>query len=341
MVEESILSIELPYRDPLDVRAFSFGIDSKGKALGRGGKATDLERSLCVVAGIRGDEIMQTLVCALLVEELEKLERAKALVAGHLIQVIPCANPASMGMGRRFWPLDGTDINRMFPGLPEGETTKRIAAGLFDQVRGFVYGVHLSSFYLEGDFVPHVRVMHGPGEHANHGADFSLPYVTHYEPGSFDTTTLHYNWRLNGTEAYSLYTRKTTVADEVIARDAVQSLLRFMGMRGLTRRSYQGGYRSFELAESSLAPVHVPTGGVCCPVVRVGDVVEKGQLLATVRDLLCGRVTARVVSPCDGVVFYHSRAPLVNEQALVFQIVPEDAHEEPSALARNDEALQP
>ena len=325
MLEEQILTLELPYRDPLDVRAFSFGLDAAGKALGRGGDADALDRSLCIVAGIRGDEILQTLVCALLVERLERMERAKALMPGHLIRVIPCANPASMGIGSRFWPLDKTDVNRMFPGSPEGETTQRIAAGLFAQVRGFTYGVHLSSFYLEGDFIPHVRVMHGPGERGNHGADFCLPYVTHYEPGSIDTTTLHYNWRQCGTEAYSFYTRKTTVADEGIARDAVRSLLRFMGARGLARRRLHGGSKTFELAEQALVPVHVPSGGVCCPMVRVGDVVEKGQTLATVRDLLRGREVARVASPCDGVVFYHSRAPLVNEQTLAFQIVPDDA----------------
>ncbi len=333
MLEESILSLELPYRDPFDVRAFSFGIDTSGKALGKGGDASTLERSLCVVAGIRGDEVMQTLVCALLVERLEKMERSKELAPGHLVQVIPCANPASMGIGRRFWPLDKTDINRSFPGSPNGETTQRIAAGLFEQVQGFTFGIHLSSFYLEGDFIPHVRVMHGPGERGNHGADFCMPFVTHYEPGSFDTTTLHYNWRLCGTEAYSFYTRKTTVADEGIARDAVRSLLRFMGARGLTRHRAHGGSQSFELAERALVPVQVPTGGVCCSAVRVGSVVEKGQPLATIRDLLCGRVTARVVSPCDGVIFYQARTPLVNEQTLVFQIAPDNVDEVPVSLA--------
>lgn len=338
MLEESVLSLELPYRDPLDVRSFSFGIDAKGKVLGKGGSASDLKRSLCVVAGIRGDEILQTLVCALLVERLERMERLKALEPGHLIRVIPCANPASMGIGRRFWPLDKTDINRMFPGSSEGETTQRIAAGLFAQVRGFVYGVHLSSFYLEGDLIPHVRVMHGPGEQGNHGGDFCLPYVTHYDPGSLDSTTLHYNWRLHGTEAYTLFTRKTTVADEGIARDAVRSLLRFMWARGLLRKPCHGGNRSFELAERSLVPVHVPVGGVCCPMVRVGDAVDKGQSLATVRDLICGRVTAKIVAPCDGVVFYHARAPLVNEQTLAFQIVPDEADEDPRAHTHDGQA---
>jgi predicted deacylase len=81
-------------------------------------------------------------------------------------------------------------------------------------------------------------------------------------------------------------------------------------------------------------PVQVPTGGVCCPSVRVGSVVERGQLLATIRDLLSGHVAARVTSPCDGVVFYQARAPLVNEQTLAFQIVPDSADEVPATIAR-------
>lgn len=325
MIEESILTLDLPYRDPMDVRAFSFGVDAKGRSLGKGAHAHSLKRALCLVAGIRGDEIQQTLVCALLVDCLTKMESSGMLVPGNLVCVIPCANPASMGIGKRFWPGDKTDINRMFPGDATGETTQRVAAALFDHFRGFRYGVHLSSFYLEGDFLPHVRVMHGPGERRNHGADFGLPYVTHYAPGSFDTATLHYNWRADGTEAYTFYTKETTVADEAAASEAVRSVLRFMSARGIAQPVSPGGYRSVELAERALVPVSVPTGGVYCPQVQIGSVVEKGQLLAYVRDLLRGNVAAKMLAPCDGVVFYRARTPLVNEQTLAFQIAPPHA----------------
>jgi len=72
-------------------------------------------------------------------------------------------------------------------------------------------------------------------------------------------------------------------------------------------------------------PVSVPTGGVYCPQVQIGSVVEKGQLLAYVRDLLRGNVAAKMLAPCDGVVFYRARTPLVNEQTLAFQIAPPHA----------------
>ena len=40
-----------------------------------------------------------------------------------------------------------------------GETIQRIAAALFQAVQGYKYGIHFASFYLPGDFVPHVRIM--------------------------------------------------------------------------------------------------------------------------------------------------------------------------------------
>ncbi len=322
MIEKTIVSFELPYRDPLDVRAFLFGVDARQRRIGEGADTEELQPTLCLVAGVRGDEAQQTLVCALLVEQLRHMEQMGALLPGNLIQVIPCANPASMSIGRRFWPGDKTDINRMFPGDESGEATQRVAAALFEQVKGFRYGIHLSSFYLEGVFLPHVRVMHGPGETENHGCDFGLPYVAHHIPSSFDTTTLHYNWRRYGTEAYSLYTKETNVINEESAQESVRAVLRFMNARGMLGQPTLGGARTVELDEEQLVPVYVPAGGIFCPRAEVGAVVEKGRLLAQVIDTLRGTVKCTLAAPCNGMVFYRARTPLVNEETLAFRLVP-------------------
>ena len=231
MIEETITGFGMPYREDLTVRAFSFGIDSEGRALGAGASPESLAPALCLLAGLRGNEVQQTFICARAVERFREMEEAGTIVPGNLITVIPCANPASMAIGWRFWPGDKTDINRMFPGYDQGETTQRIAAALFEHVKGFRYGIHLSSFHLEGDFLPHVRVIHGSGTGENNGADFGFPYVLHHVPGSFDTTTLHYNWRLWDTEAYTLYTKETSlVSEESALRNTTGSPSLYNGM---------------------------------------------------------------------------------------------------------------
>ena len=325
MIRQTVAEFALPYRDSFNAQSFSFGVDESGHAIGGGAAIGDFERAACFVAGFRGDEVQQTFICARLVARLTELEQAGQLVPGKLITVVPCANPTSMGIGWRFWPGDKTDINRMFPGYDKGEATQRIAAALFEHVKGYRYGVHFTSFYLQGDFLPHVRVMHGPGHDGNNGEDFGLPYVLHHVPGSFDTTTLHYNWRLWDTEAYSLYMKETELVDAESAEAVVRAVLRFMDARGIVRWSGNLGYRATQLGESVLVPVQTNVGGIFCPHVALGDVVREGHVLATIYDPMLGVEKEVLYAPSDGAVFYKARTPLVNEQTLAFQIVPPGA----------------
>lgn len=133
------------------------------------------------------------------------LENHGFLQKGLSVTVIPSANPFSMNIGKRFWTMDDTDINRMFPGYNKGETTQRIAAGLFEKLQGYEYGIQLASFYMPGEFIPHVRIVKTALDYADEGKDFGLPYVSVSEPAPLDTTLLNYNWQNWNTKAFSLY----------------------------------------------------------------------------------------------------------------------------------------
>lgn len=101
--------------------------------------------------------------------------------------------------------MDDTDINRMFPGYNKGETTQRITAGLFEKLQGYEYGIQMASFYMPGEFIPHVRIVKTALDYADEGKDFGLPYVSVSEPAPLDTTLLNYNWQNWNTKAFSLY----------------------------------------------------------------------------------------------------------------------------------------
>lgn len=110
-----------------------------------------------------------------------------------------------MNIGKRFWAMDDTDINRMFPGYNKGETTQRRAAGLFEKLQGYEYGIQMASFYMPREFIPHVRIVKTALDYADEGKDFGLPYVSVSEPAPLDTTLLNYNWQNWNTKAFSLY----------------------------------------------------------------------------------------------------------------------------------------
>ena len=65
---------------------------------------------------MRGNEYQQLYICSQLVKRLGEMEEQGRLTPGKQIMVIPCVNPYSMNVQKRFWSIDNTDINRMFPG---------------------------------------------------------------------------------------------------------------------------------------------------------------------------------------------------------------------------------
>lgn len=132
MKKEILYSLKSPYRDSLDIVGYRFGAG---------------EKTLAVVGAIRGNEIQQMYICTQLIQKLKELEQEHHIREDVEILVIPCVNYYSMNIGKRFWPMDNTDINRMFPGYDLGETTQRIADGIFQKLHGYQYGIQLTSFY--------------------------------------------------------------------------------------------------------------------------------------------------------------------------------------------------
>ena len=124
MKKTEIFTLGSPYREDLKITGYTFGQGQK---------------SACIVGSIRGNEVQQLYVCSQIVRKLEELEAAGKITKDKEILVIPSINHHAMNIGKRFWPVDNTDINRMFPGYDLGETTQRIAAGVFEKVKNYDY----------------------------------------------------------------------------------------------------------------------------------------------------------------------------------------------------------
>ena len=106
MKRETLFRMPSPFRDEFRIEGFRFGSGIP---------------ALAIVGAMRGDEIQQQYICSQMVQQLAKIEREGNLKAGNEVLVIPNANPFSMNIGKRFWAMDNTDINRMFPGYNLGE----------------------------------------------------------------------------------------------------------------------------------------------------------------------------------------------------------------------------
>lgn len=301
-------TMKSPYRDDFTIRGYWFG---------RGGKA------VAIVGAMRGDEIQQQYTCARLVGLLRDVERGGGIRDGRSVLVIPTCNPFSMNVGRRFWAMDGTDINRMFPGYAKGETTQRIAAAIFSSLQGFTYGVQMASFYIPGSFVPHVRVLQTGYEDTATACLFGLPFVTVRKPLPFDTTLLNYNWQVWDTKAFSIYAGSTGSIDHRASRQATDAVLRFMRKAGvITHRVQAAGYESAVINEADLVSVAAPSAGLFEPLRNAGDEVSRGDTLARIIDPYTADTRAELAAPASGTIFFAHDKPLALEHGITFRIHP-------------------
>jgi len=305
---ESLFEMKSPYRDDFRIRGYWFG---KG------------EKTIAIVGAMRGDEIQQQYICAKLVNMLKGIEQRGGVNEGHSILIIPSCNPFSMNVSRRFWAMDGTDINRMFPGYDKGETTQRIAAAVFESLQGFTYGVQMASFYLPGNFIPHVRMLQTGYEDTDAARLFGLPFVTVRKPLPFDTTLLNYNWQVWNTKAYSIYSGSTGNVEDATSAQAVDAILRFMNKTGIiSHRVKTAGYESMLINEAELVNITARTAGIFYLLKGVGSDVAAGETLANIIDPYTAEVREEVKAPTDGTVFFAHNRPLALEHGIIFRLQP-------------------
>lgn len=161
--------------------------------------------------------------------------------------------------------------------------------------------IHFASFYLPGDFVPHIRIMNTGYQTASLGNLFGLPYVVMRKPTPIDTTTLNYNWQIWETNAFSIYTKETDEVDEQSAQEAVAAVLRYLSRVGLLRYHCHSGYLSTVVQENEMANVLTPAGVILDP--------------------FTAEVEAEITCPTSGVVFFALKKPLTTEHEVAFKVI--------------------
>lgn len=308
MEKKILFELSSLYRDSLKVKGFVFG-DPDG------------EKSACIVGAMRGNEVQQIYACSHLVNRLTYLEESKKIKPGKSIMVIPCVNTYSVNIEKRFWPTDNTDINRMFPGYDQGETTQRIAAGVFESVKDYKRGVQFASFYMPGKFIPHVRIMKTGFENVQMASEFGLPYIILREPKPYDTTTLNYNWQIWETDTFSVYTSETDRIDKASANMAVSAVLNFLEKEDIVNFDGHDGYISKVIDEDKIIPYLANESGIFDSKVSVNQRVQKGEVLADILDPYEATIKEHIVCERDGVVFYMNEKPLTYNNTVLFKLI--------------------
>ena len=307
MKKKIVYELKGLYRDDFRVTGYEFG---KGK------------KSVCIVGTMRGNEVQQLYCCSQLIKKFKQLEEEERILPGHKILIIPSCNPYSLNIQKRFWPIDNTDINRMFPGYDLGETTQRIADGVFKEIMDYEYGIQFTSFYMPGEFMPHVRMMDEGYSKIEEALKFEMPYVVVRKVRPYDTATLNYNWQVWETQAFSFYTTSTTTIDRRSAGQAVLSVMKFLSALGIVKYQSSGRVQqSIVFDDTELVSVRTAKSGIFEPLVKVGDEVGEGTPLANIVNPYDGEIMETLYAPLESKVFFMHTDPLTYANTAVFKLI--------------------
>ena len=230
MKKIEILKLESLSRAPMIVEGYLFeGSDRKAPRV-------------AVVGAMEGAAILPLYSASKLVDFLRNKLSAKKILGDIL--VIPSVNHYALNINERFWPLDKTDINMMFPGYGLGETTQRIAHKLFEAIQGYDYGIILETRSDLATCLPYVKLYKTGYEDIDSARRLGLKIIHHREPESIETVSLQYNWQLWGTKACSVICPHETQVELTSSSVILDSLINFLSHSGIIRYETFNGYDS-------------------------------------------------------------------------------------------------
>ncbi|KAA0893344.1 M14 family metallopeptidase [Oryzomonas rubra] len=306
-----ILSLEMPYSEQLCIR----------RTVYRGG---DGPRA-AIVAGIHGDELEGLYVCHLLADWLEQMARENPAGLAGTVELYPAMNPLGLDTLTRAIPVFDTDLNRNFPGSPNGDLPKRIAHAAIENLSGaaLVVDIHASNIYLRE--IPQVRI----------NTDFADSLVPLAQRLNLDLIWLHGAMTvLEATVAHSLNSVGTPclVVEMGVGmritpdycRQVMSGILTLWKDLGVLAPDVELpplNHLPLIADDSNVHYLNAPTSGLFVPVIEHWTDVRKGQLLGNIVSPLQGGILAEVRSPVDGILFTLREYPLVYEGSLMARVM--------------------
>lgn len=244
--------------------------------------------TLCLTGAIHGDELNGIEIVRRVTQDLEPA-RIRGAVIG-----IPIVNLQGFRRGSRYLP-DRRDLNRHFPGNPNGSAASRIAWSLFDGIIRHCDGlvdVHTGS--LSRTNLPQLRADLRDEKIRNFVDGFGGMLVLH-NPGR--PGTLRYAAAKAGIPAVTLEAGEPGRLQSAQVREGTAGIVRLLdALKIVNRVNLLSEARPVYYQSKWIRADH---GGILFSLVRLGQIVEAGDVLGTVTDPISNEQNL-IYTPVDG-----------------------------------------
>ena len=229
--------------------------------------------TLCLTAAIHGDELNGIEMVRRIMHDISPDKLAGAIVG------VPIVNVQGFRRGSRYLP-DRRDLNRSFPGNPNGSAAARIADSFFKNVVvhcDALVDLHTGSF--ERTNLPQIRADLRDPDIVELAQGFGATVILHSTPG---VGTLRYAATKAGIPTLTLEAGGPMQLELSEVKQGVKGIESLIGSLGMMRRARFWGNPEPVYYRSTW--VRADSGGILFADVSLGATVRKGDLLGTITD---------------------------------------------------------
>jgi hypothetical protein len=266
--------------------------------------------TMFVSAGIHGDEVIG-------VEIVRRLLRSKNLkhLRGTLI-VVPIVNTFGFLNHSRYLP-DRRDLNRCFPGSPNGSLASRLAHIFINEiVARCSLGIDLHSAAINRMNLPQVRVSANNHESLKLAHVFGAPVIL---TSALRDGSLRQEAKKIGVDVILYEAGEGMRFDEFSVRAGLAGILRILKEIEMLPKAGIAKPKANSLLCTKSNWLRAPTGGLLRIFKSEGDVVEDGDIVAAISDPF-GESEIEVSTHHSGIIVGRAVMPVVYEGDALFHI---------------------
>ncbi len=264
--------------------------------------------TVCLTAAVHGDELNGIEMVRRVFHNIDPKKLSGALIG------VPIVNVQGFRRGSRYLP-DRRDLNRYFPGNPNGSAAARIAHSLFIDVISHcdaLVDLHTGSF--ERSNLPQLRADLRNPDVVTLTRGFGAMVVLHSKP---TVGTLRHAATLAGIPAVTVEAGGPSQLELVEVKHGVKGIETLLTTLGMTRRLRLWGDPEPIYYRSSW--VRADNGGILQSDVSLGSTVRKRDLLGSITDPM-SNARAELRSPYSGRIIGMARNQVVMPGFAAFHI---------------------
>lgn len=303
---KTIVSTELPVNERLMIKK---NIITNGSG----------KKRVCIVTGTHGDELEGQMVCY----EMARLLNASPERLDGTVEIYPALNPLGIDTIQRGIPNFDLDMNRIFPGDPDGTMVEQAAHTIVEDLRGadLVIDIHSSNLYLRE--TPQVRInVLDEQRLVPLAMHLNVDFVWIHDAATVLEATLAHSLNSTGTPCLVVEMGVGQRINHKMCSRLTEGIFRLMREMGMWsgRSAMPAMPDPIVCRGNRVTFLNAETSGVFLTDLKCGIVVAKGELIGEIVEPLTGSVLSSVVSPCEGFLFTIRAYPIVYEGSLMARI---------------------